>query len=386
VVAVNTTIDQNRAVLPSIASECSSLPTRIILALVGMTLACPSLEVRAQEISLFAGGAHAKYADSLSGTAGTGSVRIRSYRPLTAFDFQGSLSQFTTGEWAAQVGGNATHFWRLSGTVSGGVAASGSYADFERGAWSGFGTAGPMLAVSGRSFLVTAGASAGATRTIDEAAFATLAGAVRGRIVPVEGLSFDLGWFGTLARETVVFADVTSGITWTAGPLLLAASGAVRVGDLNDDPWGQLRVQVTPRPAFRIEAAAGRYPRDLTGFTDGLFVQAGVRLVFGSASPRQPVLPTTGIVVERTADDAVRLIVRFAGTPSDLAIAGDFSQWDPIPLQRDRDGVWSVILAIPPGVHTYAIIADGTWTLPDDVAGIDDEFGGKVGVLVVREP
>ena len=338
----------------------------------------------AQEASLYAGAAHAEYADSLSGTAGSASLRLRSYRPLTAFDLQGSLSQFTTGEWAAHVSGSGTHFWRLSGQVAAGLSASGSYADYEGGPWSGFGAGGPMLAVSGRSFLLTVGGSIGRTRAIDETTFGTFASAVRGRLVPVRGLTLDAGWFGTRAQDTLAFADVTGGISWTAGPIMAAVNAGLRLGDLEDDPWGQARVELRANRHVQLEFAAGRYPRDLTGFTDGLFLQGGVRLSIGSAAPPVVALPPSPIRVVHIDERRVRLDLEFTGTPQELAIAGDFSEWAPVPLQPQPDGSWTVTLALDQGIHTYVLIADGVWTLPDGVDGIDDDFGGKVGVLVVQ--
>ncbi len=362
----------------------SSTPPWPVLIVVAALVGSPTSSAHAQEASLYAGAANAEYADSLSGTAGTASLRLRSYRPLTAFDLQGSLSQFTTGEWAAHAGGSLTQFWRVSSVVAAGLSASGSYADYEGGPWSGFGAAGPMLAFSGRSFLLTVGASGGRTRAIDETTFGTIASAVRGRFVPIGGVTLDAGWFGTRARDTLAFADVTAGITWHPGALLVAASGGLRMGDLSDDPWAQVRMEMTLTPQVRLEAAAGRYPRDLTGFTDGLFLQGGLRLAFGAASPARPLLPASPVDIERLDDGRVRLTLQFAATPTKLAIAGDFSAWEPVPLQRQPDGTWTVMLALESGVHTYALIADGVWTLPDGADGIEDDFGGQVGVLVVQ--
>jgi hypothetical protein len=377
VVAVERTREQQSAM-------SSSTPPWHVLIVVAALFGSPTAPAEAQEASLYAGAAHAEYADSLSGTAGTASLRLRSYRPLTAFDLQGSLSQFTTGEWAAHAGVSLTQFWRVSRVVAAGVSASGSYADYEGGPWSGFGAAGPMLAFSGRSFLLTVGASGGRTRAIDETTFGTIASAVRGRLVPIDGVTLDAGWFGTRARDTLSFADLTAGITWHPGALLLTVSGGLRMGDLSDDPWGQVRMELMLAPAIRVEAAAGRYPRDLTGFTDGLFLQGGLRVAFGAASPPRPLLPASPVGVTRVDDGSVRLTLQFAATPTELAIAGDFSAWTPVPLRRQPNGDWTVTLALDPGVHTYALIADGTWTLPDGVTGIDDDFGGTVGVLVVQ--
>jgi hypothetical protein len=79
----------------------------------------------------------------------------------------------------------------------------------------------------------------------------------------------------------------------------------------------------------------------------------------------------------------VRVTLRYDRAATRLALAGDFSEWEPVPLIEVGDGEWTAELSIEPGVHHFALIADGVWTLPDGVSGIDDGFGGKVGVLVV---
>lgn len=48
-----------------------------------------------------------------------------------------------------------------------------------------------------------------------------------------------------------------------------------------------------------------------------------------------------------------------------VAIAGDFTNWNKVPLQRGPDGIWSVRLQLPPGRYEYAFIVNGTRWLPD---------------------
>lgn len=69
------------------------------------------------------------------------------------------------------------------------------------------------------------------------------------------------------------------------------------------------------------------------------------------------------------------------GAPS---IAGDFTGWKPVPMQRDGSR-WTYAAELAPGVYHYAFVAeDGTWFVPDGVAGRqDDGMGGQVAVLVV---
>ena len=54
-------------------------------------------------------------------------------------------------------------------------------------------------------------------------------------------------------------------------------------------------------------------------------------------------------------------------------------------MERDGDQ-WTYTVALARGVYNYAFVgADGTWFVPESVAGRkDDGMGGHVAVLVVR--
>ncbi len=69
------------------------------------------------------------------------------------------------------------------------------------------------------------------------------------------------------------------------------------------------------------------------------------------------------------------------GRPS---IAGDFTGWKPVPMQRDGNR-WTYTEKLAPGTYHYAFVSeDGTWFVPESVAGRqDDGMGGHVAVLVV---
>lgn len=67
-----------------------------------------------------------------------------------------------------------------------------------------------------------------------------------------------------------------------------------------------------------------------------------------------------------------------------VELAGDFSDWDPIPLARVQAGDWAVDLSVRSGVHQLAMRVDGgPWRVPAGLASVTDEFGGVSGVLIV---
>ena len=77
------------------------------------------------------------------------------------------------------------------------------------------------------------------------------------------------------------------------------------------------------------------------------------------------------------------------GKAQNVAIAGDFNQWD---LQRnqledyDGDGVRTATLKLPPGRYEYMFVLDGKEWLPDPNANrfVKDGFGGKNAILEIN--
>lgn len=90
-----------------------------------------------------------------------------------------------------------------------------------------------------------------------------------------------------------------------------------------------------------------------------------------------------------TTDSAVVYIqfVLEAPTASSVAVAGDFSEWEPThPLEDlDGDGVWTGRVPVRPGVHSYMFLIDGTeWqTDPRAERYQDDGFGNRNAILAV---
>lgn len=52
-----------------------------------------------------------------------------------------------------------------------------------------------------------------------------------------------------------------------------------------------------------------------------------------------------------------------------VAVVGDFSAWQPVPLSDpDGDGIWTAIIPLPPGRYEYAFLVDGKWVGQDPLA------------------
>jgi len=76
---------------------------------------------------------------------------------------------------------------------------------------------------------------------------------------------------------------------------------------------------------------------------------------------------------------------------SSVALSGSFpfSNWDEkgVALVPTGGGAWTIDLELPPGRYEYRLIVDGEWRdAPDSVETVDNSFGGRNAVLVVRPP
>jgi hypothetical protein len=99
--------------------------------------------------------------------------------------------------------------------------------------------------------------------------------------------------------------------------------------------------------------------------------------------------PTADPVDEGTAVSEV-VYVQFvleAPRASSVAVAGDFSGWEPAfaLADEDGDGVWSARVPVRPGVLAYMFLVDETAWTTDPNAGRyqDDGFGNRNAVLAV---
>lgn len=69
-------------------------------------------------------------------------------------------------------------------------------------------------------------------------------------------------------------------------------------------------------------------------------------------------------------------------------LAGDFNGWSATaqPMSRDKDGAWTVTVALAPGDHEYKFVVDGAWQEDaDNPRRKADPFGGSNSLVTVAE-
>jgi hypothetical protein len=153
--------------------------------------------------------------------------------------------------------------------------------------------------------------------------------------------------------------------------------------------WG-LSASRSIGPSLALVAAAGRAGSDpVTSVPGARYFALGLRLKVGS-----PVLAPLPIAAVRTttapfqigpAVAAGREVVIQAADARAVELAGDFTDWKPVALQRWGQDGWRAVLPISPGLHRLAIRIDGgAWRAPAGTRPIASEFGGEVAEVVVE--
>ncbi len=70
-----------------------------------------------------------------------------------------------------------------------------------------------------------------------------------------------------------------------------------------------------------------------------------------------------------------------------VAVVGTFSNWEqnPIPLKKQKNGVWKASIPIEPGQHEYRFLVDGQWMDdPECPEHAPNPFGSQNCVRIVQ--
>ncbi len=88
-----------------------------------------------------------------------------------------------------------------------------------------------------------------------------------------------------------------------------------------------------------------------------------------------------------TLQDAVRLSFS-APSAKSVSIAGSFNHWDPqinALTGPDGNGVWTIVLPLPPGRYEYRFIVNGNdWVLDPSAPSEDDGLGERNSLFFVQ--
>lgn len=188
---------------------------------------------------------------------------------------------------------------------------------------------------------------------------------------------------------------------WFGTDLYQAADGfyasayAGSLGSLGRTLWGaELRFWETPRDTevevrlslsvpfssrWSGEVSAGRSgPDPLLGSPAG----ADGSAVFSWLALAPAGEPADLVVIKEGEPASVTFRLKY-GAADSVAVIGDFSNWQPIPLVR-HEAVWSAEVTVEPGLYHFGFLVDGKWHIPENAPGkVTDEFGRMNATLVV---
>lgn len=327
------------------------------------------------QISLRLGGVRSRYADRPAVAAASISPRFDWSDGPARAAIEGGYSAFEGGGWAAQAGFQADESRQLGPVAALAIvgSANGNWLDGGTSSWRA-----RLGAQLGRRFgpiMFSAGGGAGGLQNVASQVGGVVdfqAAASAGS----SGLLATLRASRTLA-DSLHFTDVMMQVGWRNGRVALdAATGMRRFdGAATVGTW-QAQGTITATRAIALDLSAGRSPATPEGFASGFYVSGGARLTMARAG-------RAAHLVERLDAERVRVRLRVPRA-STVMIAGDWNGWAQVPMDRDGND-WVVTLPLASGAHEFAISVDGgRLTVPAGVPTVLDEFGGTVGILMVR--
>ena len=350
--------------------------------------------------TLDAGGSHVSYqgAPDASVVALTPAFRLEgAARSLNAY---ASLSRFDGGTWSIQGGADGSVFTREIAYVRAELGAEGDASGYGGEGATGNLAGSLRLHVLGSTSGVWAGGEAG--RAWDGS------GGVAVRSLEVGGwLTRNPATIVASATPTAVgdalrYTDLQTVGRIQRGPLDLGAFAGLRLWNrpagAGSDAWGGVNLLLWVGANTALSAGVGSYAADYAqGFPAGRYVTASVRIATRRPTVRQalsdlrprlvpplahPVVDE--LLIRRGAGGKVRITVR-ADHATRVDLMGDFTDWEPIQMQRGKAGTWETTLVVEPGVYRMnARVDGGPWGVPSGVPALRDEFGGVVGVMTVR--
>jgi hypothetical protein len=136
---------------------------------------------------------------------------------------------------------------------------------------------------------------------------------------------------------------------------------------------GSLGERPAPSLAFHSEA----HPRSMIGLQFAPWSTRG----WAMSSSLVPKATAWKTQVQRNDKLIVRVHLRDVSTAE---ISGDFTDWQPVSLERLHGGWWFQVLRVPPGIHRVQLRLDGgAWQSPPGLPRADDGPCGPSGTLVV---
>ena len=346
------------------------------------------------------GGVALRYADTVNASAFTLTPRAVADWGRGVAEASGTYSQFATGGWSTQGALSGSLFTPLARGPLAELSGFGGGSAHQDGT-----RTGEVLINARLHFMRTRGeffAGVGGGRTwFGEGASNVFLGEA-GASTTVREVTTSLV-LSPVAVDSLRYMDGQLTLSWTRAKLDLGAVLGLRVGDQltalggTARSWGSLNAVRWLGARFALVAAGGTYPIDPTqGFPGGRFISFSIRMSTRRAREAQ----STSVQPPETRPDSGLVATDFETRPAGVGsitlkveapqarvveITGDFTGWTPVPLQLDSTGWWTVTLPVGPGKYQMNLrLNGGEWLVPPGLLSMLDEFGGRVGLLVVE--
>jgi len=210
-------------------------------------------------------------------------------------------------------------------------------------------------------------------------------------------------------NDSIHYTDLQASMRYKTGRMELGFTAGTRAGEVaaavggTTRAWGSVSVTNWLHSNVAMVASAGSYPVDFTqGYPGGRFATVALRFAVsggtkerGSTTARvsrelmmgQEQARASGVteLAVGSTDGNQRTIRVRAREAQRVELAGDFTAWRPVLLNRDEDGWWSTTLSIEPGTYQMNVrVNGGAWIAPPGLTTVADEFGAVVGVLPIK--
>ena len=371
-------------------------------------VALTTTNAHAQTLSatLDAGAAAVRYADSLEITAATLSPTLSLLSPATTLTAAGTFAQAGRGVWSLQGQLAGSAFTPPLGSVRGELIGSAGGSAHQDGTRTGELLARARVHFVEHSWGAWAGGGGG--RTWDGDVWRDMIVGDAGIWARAGASTLVLSAAPAVVDDTIRYTDTELAARWVTPRLEIGGVVGARAGRGlptvagSTRAWGSVSATLWLRERLALVAGGGSYPVDFTqGYPGGRFIQAGFRMAIGRGASSSGVLSrdagaATGsggehasaggaiadFATELATGDDVTLRLR-APEAHTVEIAGDFTNWEPVPLARGADGWWTATLPISDGTHQLSARIDGSsWLVPPGLMTITDESGVS-GLLVV---
>jgi hypothetical protein len=199
-----------------------------------------------------------------------------------------------------------------------------------------------------------------------------------------------LGSPDTLPRRAVSeYTDLGSQVTFALRRYELGVSLIHRIGSAINQRLGwEVSGTWWVAPSVGVVGATGHsLPQFGFSLPGGRYGTVGLRLALGSRTPTAPT-PSGRNEVRASAPRLLladrRLTIQWPAARQ-AEVMGDFTDWEPRSLQPVGEGGWTLPVSLSPGVHHLNVRFDGgPWLVPSGAVAVDDGYGGRVGLIVVR--